>query len=198
MSETAGHDNCDAAGIGPGAFIAVVGGSGVGKDALMTYAHEHLGGAAHFARRVISRPAGPGEDFESIDELGFEDVAATGGFAMAWRAHGLAYGIRVSADEHVRADRVVVANVSRTVLVALGSRYERLLVVRITVSNEVREARLRNRQRETVADIEARLARTDPAPEFPVDVEIRNDDTIEDGGRQLLSIIVGTGAAFRA
>jgi hypothetical protein len=31
-----------------------------------------------------------------------------------------------------------------------------------------------------------------------VDVEIRNDDTIEDGGRQLLSIIVGTGAAFRA
>jgi ribose 1,5-bisphosphokinase len=187
VSATSG--NTRAAGIGPGAFIAVVGASGVGKDALMAYAREQLGGEAHFPRRVISRPAGPAEDFEPIDERGFAEIAAAGGFAMSWNAHGLAYGIRVTVDEHIRAGHAVVANVSRAVLEPLSRRYERLLVVRIVVSDEVRGARLRNRGRETTEDIEARLARTDPAPDFPMHAEIRNDGTHEQGGRLLLELI---------
>ena len=176
-------------GIGPGAFVAVVGASGVGKDALMSYARERLGDTAHFPRRVITRAAGPGEDFDPVTEQAFAATAAAGGFAMSWRAHGLGYGIPGEADEHVRAGRAVVANVSRAVLDALDARYANFRVVRISVSDEVREARLRARQREDAADIARRLVRADPAPEFPVDAEIVNDGTLDEGGEQLLRVI---------
>lgn len=178
-----------AGGIGPGAFVAVVGASGVGKDALMSYARERLGDVAHFPRRVITRPAGAGEDFDSVDEQAFADAVRDGGFAMSWRAHGLGYGIPAAVDHHVRAGRAIVANVSRTVLDALGARYERFIVVRISVSDEVREPRLHARQRESAAEIAQRLVRADPAPDFPVDAEIRNDGTLEEGGEQLLQLI---------
>lgn len=176
--------------IGPGAFVAVTGASGVGKDALISYSHERLGDSAHFPRRVITRPAGPGEEFDSVDEAGFADACADGSFAIHWRAHGLGYGIPASADHHVRDGRPVVANVSRAVLDTLAVRYRRLVVVRITVSEEVRAARLRSRQREEPHDIAARLRRADPAPGFAVDAEIRNDGTIAEGGGRLLAAIM--------
>lgn len=180
------------ASIGPGAFIAVVGASGVGKDSLMSYARNRLDDTVHFPRRVITRATGPGEDFDSIDETRFTDAAAEGAFAIWWRAHGLGYGIPASADLHVRAGRTVIVNVSRSVLDELAARYERLVVVRISVSDEVREARLHARRREASADIALRLARADPAPDFPVDAEISNDGSVEAGGEQLLRVIAGT------
>jgi ribose 1,5-bisphosphokinase len=178
-----------AAAVGPGAFIAVVGARGVGKDALLSYARDRADEAVHFPRRVITRPAGAGEDFDPVDEARFTDAAAGGAFAIWWRAHGLGYGIPASVDAHVRDGRAVVVNVSRAVLDQLAERYQRLVVVRISVSDEVRAARLRARRREESADIVRRLARVDPAPEFPVDAEIRNDGTIAEGGERLLAVI---------
>jgi len=175
--------------IGPGTFVAIVGGSGVGKDALMSYARERAEPGVHWPRRVITRPAGAGEEFDSSDESGFTDAARAGDFAIWWRAHGLGYGIPASVDDHVRAGRVVVVNVSRAILDELDARYENLVVVRISVSDEVRAARLHARGREEAHDIRQRLARQDPAPEFPVDAEIRNDGTLAEGGEQLLGVI---------
>ncbi|MCL2514940.1 MAG: phosphonate metabolism protein/1,5-bisphosphokinase (PRPP-forming) PhnN [Microbacteriaceae bacterium] len=187
--DAAGAGDAAAPAIGPGAFVAVVGASGVGKDALMSYARERLADGAYFPRRAITRLAGAGEDFDPLTEDGFAAAVAAGAFALSWRAHGLGYGIPVATDEHVRAGRVVVVNVSRAVLEELGDRYERLVVVRITVSDEVRAARLHARRREDAADIAQRLTRADPAPDFPVDAEIRNDGTLAEGGDQLLSAI---------
>ncbi|MFC4244247.1 phosphonate metabolism protein/1,5-bisphosphokinase (PRPP-forming) PhnN [Gryllotalpicola reticulitermitis] len=181
--------------IGPGAFVAIVGASGVGKDALMSYARERLAARAqpapdvHFPRRVITRPAGAGEEFDSSDEAAFTDASSSGGFAIWWRAHGLGYGIPASADDRVRAGGVIVVNVSRAMLDDLAARYRRLVVVRVTVSDEVRAARLHARGREEAHDIRQRLARHDPAPDFPVDAEIRNDGTLAEAGEQLLRII---------
>lgn len=176
--------------IGPGALVAVVGGSGAGKDALMGYARERMPQGVCFPRRVITRAAGPGEDFEPRDEATFDDEARSGAFAIWWRAHGLCYGIPASVDDEVRRGAVVVVNVSRGVLDRLSARYERLIVVRISVSDEVRAARLHARGREETREIRERLTRQDPAPDFPVDVEIRNDGTLVDGGEQLLRAIV--------
>ncbi|GAA4163679.1 phosphonate metabolism protein/1,5-bisphosphokinase (PRPP-forming) PhnN [Gryllotalpicola daejeonensis] len=189
MSAAAASPADQGARIGPGAFIAVVGASGVGKDALISYVRERLDDQVHFPRRVITRPAGAGEDHEPFDESGFEDACAAGAFAVSWRAHGLGYGIPATADHHVRDGRAVVANVSRAVLAPLAERYANFVVVRIVVSEAVRELRLRTRKREESHDIAARLARVDPAPEFPVDVEVQNDGTIAEGGEQLLSAI---------
>lgn len=175
--------------IGPGAVVAVTGASGVGKDALLAYAREHAGTFASFPRRAITRPPGPGEDHQPMEEGEFADALKRGAFGVWWQAHGLHYGIPISADNDVRAGRAIVVNVSRGVLGLLADRYQRLVVVRVTVSDAVRAIRLRSRQRESSDDITRRMLRTDPAPDHPVDAEIRNDGTLEEGGRQLLRIV---------
>lgn len=118
-----------------------------------------------------------------------EDAETQGAFALTWDAHGLRYGIPAEADAAVRAGRVVVANVSRAVLDQLAERYERLVVVLITVSDEVRAERLRSRGREADHDIARRLERADPVRQRAADHVIRNDGTIPAAGAHLLSII---------
>jgi ribose 1,5-bisphosphokinase len=175
--------------IGPGAFVAVVGASGVGKDALLTYAREHSGAFACFPRRVITRPPGAGEDHDPITADQFAAARDRGAFALYWQAHGLCYGIPVSVDAEVRAGLVVVANVSRSVLGELEARYQRLVVVRVTVADEVRAERLRARSRESELGIAQRLGRPDPAPNHRVDALIENDGSLAEGGARLLRII---------
>ena len=175
--------------IGPGAFVAVVGASGVGKDALLGYARERAGAVARFPRRVITRPPGPGEDHDPVTEDEFAKARDDGAFAVCWRAHGLGYGIPALADDAVRDGLVVVANVSRGVLGELGERYRRLVVVRVTASEEARAQRLRARRREPELGIGQRLARPDPAPGHRVDAVIKNDGPLAEGGAELLRII---------
>jgi ribose 1,5-bisphosphokinase len=175
--------------IGPGAFVAVVGASGVGKDALLCYARDRSGAVARFPRRVITRPPAPGEDHEPVTEAEFALARERGAFALSWQAHGLHYGIPSSADDGVRDGRVVVAGVSRGVLGDLAARYQRLVVVRVTVSEEVRAQRLRARRREPESGVGQRLARPDPAPGHRVDALITNDGSLAEGGGQLVRVI---------
>jgi ribose 1,5-bisphosphokinase len=175
--------------IGPGAFVAVVGASGVGKDALLSYASERAGAFARFPRRAITRPPGPGEDHDPVTEDQFAAARDRGAFAVSWRAHGLRYGLPASVDAEVADGLVVVAHVSRGVLDELGARYRRLVVVHVTVPEEVRAQRLRARRREPEPGIGQRLARPDPAPGHRVDAVIANDGSLADGGAQLLRVI---------
>ena len=180
--------------IGPGAFIAVVGASGVGKDALLTYARGRSSALARFPRRAITRPPGPGEDHDPVTEDQFATARERGAFALSWRAHGLWYGIPASVDAEVRAGLVVVANVSRSVLGELEARYLRLVVVRVTVPEKVRAQRLRDRSRESEPGIGQRLNRQDPAPGHRVDAVIENDGSLAEGGARLLRIIDEAGS----
>ena len=175
--------------IGPGAFVAVVGASGVGKDTLLVAAHARCVDSVFFPRRAITRPPGPGEDHSPLTELEFATSRDRGDFAICWRAHGLDYAIPTSADHAIRAGHVVVANISRGILDDLSGRYERVVVVRITVSDDVRAARLRARHRETADDIARRLERKDPGRDHKVDYEISNDGAVEDASAELLRII---------
>jgi ribose 1,5-bisphosphokinase len=175
--------------IGPGAFVAVAGASGVGKDALLSHARERAGAFARFPRRTITRPPGPGEDHDPVTEDEFAAARDRGAFAVYWRAHELCYGLPASVDAEVRDGLVVVANVSRGVIDELGARYRRLVVVHVTVPDEVRAQRLRARRREPEPGIGRRLSRPDPAPGHRVDAVIENDGTLAEGGAQLLRVI---------
>ncbi len=175
--------------VGPGAFVAVVGASGAGKDALLSYARERADTFARFPRRAITRPPGPGEDHDPVTEDEFATARGRGAFAVYWRAHGLCYGLPASVDAEVRGGLVVVANVSRGVIDELDARYQRVVVVHVTVAEEVRAQRLRARRREPELGIGQRLARPDPAPGHRVDAVIQNDGSLAEGGTQLLRII---------
>jgi len=184
--------------IGPGAFVAVVGASGVGKDALIAYAHARTSDTVRYPRRTVTRPSGPGEDHDPLDPDAFAAAARAGAFAVLWHAHGLDYGIPAHVDDEVRAGMTVVANVSRGVLEELAERYDRLVVVRVTVPDAVRAERLRTRRRESGDAVTARLERPDPAPDHQVDVEIPNDGPLEIGGEALLATVVRAAAGARS
>ncbi len=179
---------------GGGAFVAVVGPSGAGKDSVIAYARERLIGAGsglQFPTRWITRPPGPGEDHLPLTEAEFREAEAEGAFALTWRAHGLAYGIPLGVDAHVRAGGVAVVNVSRGVLEALAERYDRMLSVHLSVPEELRLARLASRGRESAEAVASRVARRDPAPDYPYDLEIVNDGTLEAAGERLVEFLAG-------
>ena len=86
-----------------GAFVAVVGPSGAGKDTLIGYAKARLAekgrGRFHFVRRVITRAAdGSTEDHDTLSPMAFERAEADGAFALSWEAHGLCYGLPAEID----------------------------------------------------------------------------------------------------
>lgn len=170
-------------------LLAVVGPSGAGKDTLMGLARARVDGDARFrfVQRAITRPAeAGGEAHRALDEVGFAAEREAGGFALWWGVHGLLYGIPRDVEGDIAARRVVVANLSRSVLAEAASRY-RLRVLVITAPVPVLAARLAARGRESAEDIAARLAREMTlAPGLDV-VTVMNDATPEEGAARIVA-----------
>lgn len=141
------------------AATAIVGPSGVGKDSVITAlvaAEPRL----VLARRVITRPAGAGgEHFDGVTQAQFAQMRAAGAFALAWSAHGLAYGIPVGIRADLAAGRDVLANLSRAVLAEAQRAFDGMVVIALTAQPDVLAARLAARGREDAAQIAGRLAR---------------------------------------
>jgi len=183
-----------------GALIAVVGPSGAGKDAVIDQARADL---AHdprvvFPRRVITRPSGAGEEHLPATEEEFAALAAAGAFSVHWRAHGLRYGVPRQVADDVDGGSIALVNVSRAVLAELGDVFPEVHVVRVTVPDDVRRARILSRGREDADAALARLRRADPDPGFPVDLEIVNDGELVDAGRALARFVADVGERVRA
>lgn len=180
-------------------LVAVVGPSGAGKDTLMAGARAALAGDARFvfARRCVTRPAeAGGEMHEPETEAGFAARRSAGEFALWWAAHGLLYGIPAAIAAEAATGRVVVANLSRGVLVEAASRFP-LRVLHITAPAALRAARLAARGREEVAGIAARLAREASLP-AGLDVEtVCNDGALEQGVAAVLAALSRAAADAR-
>jgi len=189
MTGTMAVPQATSAAIGPGRLVLVVGPSGAGKDTLLGLAQTACSEdrSIVFLRRVVTREASAAEDNEQISADAFNQAAAHGAFAITWQAHGHAYGLPCSLDDHIRAGRTVVANVSRTVIAALRCAYVNVTVVSITAPADVLAARIAMRRRSSDGNIGERLARQvdGTAP----DVSIVNVSSAEYHARQLLSVI---------
>ncbi len=144
-----------------GKLIYLMGPSGSGKDSLIDAARERLGEMnCQVIRRVITRSAeSVGEDAVGVTPAEFERRQRAGDFALAWHANGLDYGIPRELDEWLKAGKHVLVNGSRENLRQAQARYPTLLPVLLTVREEVLRERLLRRGRETLEQIDARLAR---------------------------------------
>ncbi|UVJ45370.1 phosphonate metabolism protein/1,5-bisphosphokinase (PRPP-forming) PhnN [Pseudomonas sp. LS1212] len=144
-----------------GRLIYLTGPSGSGKDSLIEAARAPLQQRnVAIVRRVITRSAeAVGEDALGVSPQQFEQMRQKGDFAMHWKANGLDYGIPAQIDDWLAEGRHVLVNGSRAYLAQAMARYPRLLPILLTVDNSVLRHRLLGRGRESIEDIERRLAR---------------------------------------
>ena len=172
-----------------GILVLVVGPSGAGKDTLLSGARQALAGDArfHFARREITRPAEAGSEHH-IPLTNQQFATNRAGYTLAWEAHGNGYGIPGSVMAELADGRVVVANVSRTVIAEAAARFT-VRVLEITASPAVLAARLAVRGREGPADQASRLARQVALPPGTISVRIVNDAAVEDGVAAVLAAL---------
>lgn len=189
MRETLAGPDASTGAIGPGRLVLVVGPSGAGKDTLLGLARAACADDRNivFPRRVVTREASSWENNEQMSVEAFRQAAADGAFAISWEAHGHAYGVRRAIDDDIRAGRVVVVNVSRTVISALRRAYANVVVVAITAPADVLAMRLAMRQRGSDGNIGRRLTRL--VDDVEADATIVNLSTAGYHARQLLRII---------
>jgi ribose 1,5-bisphosphokinase len=168
-----------------GLLVLVVGASGVGKDTLLAGARTELVGnpAFRFPKRWVTRPAeAGGEDHHAATEAEYQQALDEKRFLLAWRAHGLGYGVPADAALDLAAGRHVVVNVSRAVIDEARGRLAPVGVLNITASRESLADRLAARGRENEDDIARRLARSDSQAVLGADViEVANDGRPEEG-----------------
>ncbi|MGL4243738.1 MAG: phosphonate metabolism protein/1,5-bisphosphokinase (PRPP-forming) PhnN [Beijerinckiaceae bacterium] len=170
------------AGFQIGAFVAVAGPSGAGKDTLIRGVQERLQGDRRFvfARRVITRQGDCTEDHDSVSEFEFARLHADNAFLLSWSANGLRYGLPGGLARDLAEGRIVIANVSRGVLAEVRVRFPRHLIVHVTAAPEILAARLAHRGREDAAAQQARLLRSlQHDPTVNADVTIDNSDDID-------------------
>ncbi|WP_343577997.1 phosphonate metabolism protein/1,5-bisphosphokinase (PRPP-forming) PhnN [Pseudomonas sp.] len=170
----------------PGRLIYLMGPSGSGKDSLLQAASTPLAARdCRIVRRVITRSAeARGEEAHSVSVEEFARLEQTGAFAMSWRANGLHYGIPREIDDWLAAGHDVLVNGSRKYLPEARRRYPWLIAVLLRVEPEVLRQRLLKRGRETLPEIEARLARNAhfadglPGPLVELDNSVSLDVTV--------------------
>ena len=176
--------------VGPGALVLVVGPSGAGKDTLLAAAQQMLASESRvmFPRRTVTREASAFENNETVTPADFDRAADEGAYALWWRAHDQSYGISRMIDDEIALGRVIVVNVSRTVIAEARQKYQRAAVVLITAPPDVLAERLAGRRRDSDGDLGKRLQRASLEMQ-DADVVISNVGAIQDSARKLAEFI---------
>ncbi|MEM9832747.1 MAG: phosphonate metabolism protein/1,5-bisphosphokinase (PRPP-forming) PhnN [Bacteroidota bacterium] len=182
-----------------GKLFYVVGASGAGKDTLMAFAQESLTNhpvgrhPVKFAQRYITRPASVGgEDHIPVSREDFRRMQADQQFPLWWGSHGNLYGIHQEIDQWMNEGYAVVVNGSRGYHATAEERYPEMITVSIEVSEAVLRARLHQRGRESEAEIEQRVARSQQFTDFTAThlVSIQNDQPLEISGNAFVAAIL--------
>jgi len=177
-----------------GQLFYVIGASGSGKDSLMRYAREKLSGKQRivFAHRYITRPPElAGENHIYLPDTEFNAKLAQGFFTMHWESHGWSYGIGKEINLWRAAGFDVVINGSRQYLLTALKKEPGMRVALIQTSPAILRRRLKQRQRETDAEIEQRLRRAELFNdiEHPNVNVIRNDGTLPQAGEVFVRLL---------
>ncbi|WP_223834280.1 hypothetical protein [Spirosoma profusum] len=114
-------------------------------------------------------------------------------FALSWQSHQYAYGIGVEIDAWMQAGAHVVINGSREYLPQASQRYPDMRVILLEVNSDIIRQRLVERGRETVQEIEARIAHNQQLPPVghPRLYVLNNDSSLAETGAKLMALLKG-------
>jgi ribose 1,5-bisphosphokinase len=180
--------------LAPGRLVLVVGGSGVGKDTMLSRARAALSGDDRFVfpRRAITRSGDATEEHQAVTDAEFDALKETGALSLSWVAHGLRYGLPRSLEAEIVVGRIVVCNVSRTMIATARQKFARITVIEITAPFQVRSERIVQRGREDAENVAQRLARTiEDSSIEPSDITIDNGGPIDDAVAAFVSVLRG-------
>lgn len=160
----------------------------------MNYAREKLAGHARivFAHRYITRPPElVGENHIYLSEAEFSAKAAQGFFAMQWDSHGWHYGIGKEINLWLALGFDVVINGSREYLDIALANEPGIRVVLIKTATPVLRERLKQRQRESDAEIERRLERATLFNRIvhPNVTVLSNDGALDEAGEAFCALL---------
>lgn len=170
----------------------LMGPSGSGKDALIQWAKQHFAADANlvFAHRYITRPIDLNENHIALTETEFLTRQNTGLFALYWHSHQLHYGIGIEIDTWLAQGHNVLINGSRAHLEQAKLRYSNLLPILIDVDSEILAERLYARGRESMQQIELRLARNQELNACNENIFVlHNNTTLNDSGQRLVDFL---------
>jgi ribose 1,5-bisphosphokinase len=174
-----------------GRLVLVVGPSGAGKDALIERAKLAFASdkGVVFARRIVTRAA-MAEDHDTIDTSAFDAAEKNGAYLLSWHAHDLGYGLPIELKQDLDQGRIVVANVSRGVILAAEDLGYPVDVLHVTADPVILAARIAARGRESMAEVRARMGRIAPLQSRTARViEIRNEGTLEHGAALFINAL---------
>lgn len=173
-----------------GQWVFVCGASGAGKDSVMAWAQKHLAGTSGivFSRRMVTRAAHAGSDHDEVSAEQFTALAASGGLAWHWQAHGFGYGISARYADDVAQGRVVVVNGSRE-HVSAQVLSPVIRVVQVVANPQEIASRLAQRARDTPQAVAQRLERNMQFADLQADCNICNDATVAEAGLQLANYL---------
>ncbi|MCG8648197.1 MAG: hypothetical protein MI861_00100, partial [Pirellulales bacterium] len=120
----------------------------------------------------------------AVTEAEFDQQDARGAFFLSWGAHGNRYALPADIASALAQDRVVVVNVSRTVIEKACRLCDTVRVVNVTAGPGVLRERLLARGRENTGDVESRITRS-AAVSLPACAPI---DTLQNEGPLAVSI----------
>ncbi|MFT0849703.1 phosphonate metabolism protein/1,5-bisphosphokinase (PRPP-forming) PhnN [Achromobacter sp. F4_2707] len=143
-----------------GRLIYLMGPSGAGKDTVLQGVARLLGEKAYLAPRLVTRPPTHTERSAlAVSESEFLRLERNGALALAWRANGLAYGVRADINLRLAVGCDVLVNGSRAYLPEARERYPAMVPVLLTVDQETLRQRLLARGRESPEQIHERMTR---------------------------------------
>ena len=179
-----------------GYLFYLIGPSGAGKDALLTYARQQIGGhlPVLFAHRYITRPSqAGGENYIALTQAEFDQRQQRGLFALNWQSHQNSYGLGIEIESWMQAGVHVVVNGSREYLPVASQRFAQMRVILLEVSPEIIRQRLVERGRETADEINARIEHNQQlaAVSHPHLHVLNNDTPLTETGARFIDLLKG-------